>query len=173
MANVLKKDVNSRMTCQLFVPSEEETDAKYQAIQQYELDVLPLKEEDVPHVNFCIWVDPATEVATYLPISSRVQLSTGRPLKKKNYNMNITRRPMNENDKREIDERLAEVDVDIEERLQKESMNGSNIGLQQSNSVDQNEKTMQVDKSDGDDDDSGSDDDGFPGNATKTIVAEG
>ena len=80
---------------------------------------------------------------------------------------------MNENDKREIDERLAEVDVDIEERLQKESMNDSStIGQQQSNSVDQNEKTMQVDKSDDDDDDD-SDEDGFPGNATKTIVAEG
>ena len=161
----------------MFIPSKDETEeAKFEAIQQYDLDVLPLKEEDVPHVNFCIWVDPATEVATYLPISSRVQLSTGRPLKKKNYSMNITRRPMNENDKREIDERLAEVDVDIEERLQKESMNDSStIGQQQSNSVDQNEKTMQVDKSDDDDDDddSGSDEDGFPGNATKTIVAEG
>lgn len=166
VANVLKKDVNSRMTCQLFVPSEEETDAKYQAIQQYELDVLPLKEEDVPHVNFCIWIDPATEVATYLPISSRVQLSIGRPLKKKNYSMNISRRSMNEDDKREIDERLAEVDVDIEERLQKEMMNGHDD--KSNRSADQEEK-MQVEE----DDDGESEEDGFPGNASKTIVAEG
>lgn len=163
VANVHRKDASSRMTCQLFVPTEEQ--ARYQAIQQYELDVLPLKEEDVPHVNFCIWIDAATEIATYVPISSRVQLSTGRPIKKKNYTMNITRRPMNEADKEAIDERLAEVDIDIEERLN--ASNPSNP-TETANSAAAESEKMQVDS-----DDSDSDEDGLLGNASKTIVAEG
>ena len=87
VANVQRKDVNSKMTCQLFVPNnnsnnesaaeEQEEETNFQAIQQYELDVLPLKEGEDPHVNFCIWIDSETGTATYLPISSRVQLSTG------------------------------------------------------------------------------------------------
>jgi RNA polymerase II-associated factor 1 len=155
VANVQKIDVNARMSCQLFVPSEEE--AKYQAIQQYELDVLPLKEEDAPHMNFCIWVDPETKIATYLPISSRVQLSTGRPLKKKNYNMKVSRRAINEDDRAEMDERVAEVDADVEERVK------SNTG---SKTVSQSNR-MQLD-SDSDDDDSEHGE-----SFVKTIVAEG
>eukprot|EP00980_Cylindrotheca_fusiformis_P028126 scaffold22582_cov194-Cylindrotheca_fusiformis.AAC.4 len=156
VANVQRKDANSRMTCQLFVETEEQ--AKYQAVQQYELDVLPLKEEDVPHVNFCIWIDPAAETATYLPISSRVQLSTGRPIKKKNYSMNVTRRPISQADKDEIDERRAEVDLDIEAKI-----NASNP---KSASADGEKTTVGSDDSDSDDDD-------LLGNTSKTIVAEG
>lgn len=156
VANVEKKDANARMTCQLFIPGvKEEETTNYQGIQQYELDVLPLKEEDAPHDNFCIWVDAATKTATYLPISSRVQLSTGRPLKKKNYNMKVSRRAMNEEDQTEIDEKLAEIDADIEERLKDGS--GQKTGAATSMDVDS------------DDSDQGK---SFV-NATKTIVAEG
>ena len=115
VANVQKRDANARMTCQLFVPGE--GGGSYQAIQQYDLDVLPLKEEDAPHVNFCIFVDKANKVASYIPISSRVQLSTGRPLKKKSFNMKIERRTMTNDEKREMEERVAEIDVDLEEKL--------------------------------------------------------
>jgi RNA polymerase II-associated factor 1 len=163
VANVQKKDANARMSCQLFVPSSEEDETTYQAIQQYGIDVLPLKEEDSPHVNYCIWIDPTAEVASYLPISSRVNLSTGRPIKKKNYNMKITRRPMNEEDKNEMDERLAEVDADIEERL-----NQSNPVLTSTTKNDTAlSNKMQVDS----DDDS--DEDGFLVEKKGTVVAEG
>jgi hypothetical protein len=159
VANVHKKDVNARMTCQLFVPSplEEEAASRYQGIQQYELDVLPLKEDDAPHVNYCIWVDPAGKQATYLPISSRVQLSTGRPLKKKNYNMNVARRSMSEDDIGEMEEQLAEIDADMEEKVK-------GGGTSQRN----NTHRMQIDDSDDDDSDQG---ESFV-NATKTIVAD-
>ena len=122
VANVQKKDAQARMTCQLFVPSENDSEP-YQAIQQYELDVVPLKEGDAPHVNFCIWINAETKNATYTPISSRVQLSNGRPQRKKNYKMNVARRPMNDEDRIEVDDKVAEVDLDIEEK-----MNGSGIG---------------------------------------------
>lgn len=157
VANVQQTDANARMSCQLFVPAEEET--KYQAVQQYELDVLPLKEEDAPHVNFCIWVDPDKKVATYLPISSRVQLSTGRPIKKKNYKMSIKRRAVNEEDREEMDERVAEVDLDVEERF------NSNSG---SRSTGGHKEPMDVSSDEDDDDDQG----GSFVNTSKTIVAE-
>lgn len=115
VANVHRKDANSRMTCELFTPGE--SDGQFRAIQQYELDVLPLKEEDTPHVNFCIWIDSAAQVASYLPISSRILLSGGRPTKKRNYIMHIARRAMNEDEKHEADERLAEIDYDVEKKL--------------------------------------------------------
>lgn len=154
VANVHRKDASSRMTCQLFTPSSEENDDQFRTMQQYELDVLPLKEEDTPHVNFCIWIDSAAEVATYLPISSRVQLSAGRPIKKRNhYTMNVTRRGMNDDEKQEADERLAEVDYDVEKKLNAIDGTAGN--------------KMNVDDSDSD-----SDDDGLLGNTAKTIVAD-
>lgn len=116
VANVEKKDATARMTCQLFGQSEGDV-GSYHAMQNYELDVVPLKEEDAPHVNFCIWMDPESATALYNPISSRVQLSNGRPIRKKNYKMNVTRRPMNDDDRAEMNERLAEVDADIEEKI--------------------------------------------------------
>ena len=127
VANVEKRDANARMTCQLFVPSEDNLD-QYQAMQQYELDVVPLKDEDAPHVNFCMWVNPETKSASYTPISSRVQLSNGRPLRKKNYKMNVTRRPMTEEDKAEVYERVSEVDLDFEEKSNESNDNGTASG---------------------------------------------
>jgi len=112
VANVQKKDANTRMTCQVFGKSTNDL-GLYKAIQNYELDVVPLKEEDAPHVNYCIWVDPDNNEALFIPISSRVQLSNGRPLRKKNLKMNIARREMNDGDRVEVNERLAEVDADI------------------------------------------------------------
>jgi len=127
VANVQKKDATARMTCQLFVPSENNSEP-HQAIQQYELDVVPLKDEDAPHVNFCIWVNPETKSASYTPISSRVQLSNGRPLRKKNYKMNVTRRPITNKVRAEIYERVAEVDLDIKEKFNGFSGSGTASG---------------------------------------------
>mmetsp|Transcript_5686 Transcript_5686/g.14196 ORF Transcript_5686/g.14196 Transcript_5686/m.14196 type:complete len:480 (+) Transcript_5686:179-1618(+) len=120
VANVEKKDATARMTCQLFGQSQNNPES-YEGIQKYELDVLPLKEEDEPHVNFCIWIDPKNNHALYTPISSRVQLSNGRPLRKKNIKMNVTRRSMDGDDAAAVDERLAEVDADVKAKLDAKS----------------------------------------------------
>jgi len=123
VANVEKRDATARMTCQVFGQSENDSPS-YQAKQNYELDVVPLKEEDAPHINFCIWIDPKNNEALYTPISSRVQLSNGRPLRKMNYKMEITRRAMNDDDRAEVNERLAEVDADVEEKINGSSGKG-------------------------------------------------
>lgn len=163
VANVEKKDATARMTCQLFVPStSDETTTEYHGVQQYELDVVPLKEEDTPHATFCIWVDQTTGTATYLPISSRVQLSTGRPLKKKYYKMNVTRRAMNSADVTEMNERVAEVDVDVEERI---GGGGDNNG---GGAVSGSKRSSSIMDDDSDDSDHG----GSFMKTTKTIVAE-
>lgn len=169
VANVQKRDANARMTCQLFVPAtdeDKESDGgiKYQAIQQYDLDVLPLKEEDAPHMNFCIWIDKAHQTASYIPISSRVQLSLGRPLQKKNFIMKVFRRSRNEDDQAEVDERMAEVDVDVEERIK---------GQQQRQTKNDDKKPVGKEDSDDDDDDDDSDHGESFVNPAKTIVAEG
>ena len=52
--------------------------------------------------------------ATYLPISSRVNLSTGRPSTKWN---TITRRPLSLEERRDIDEGIAEIDTFVAEKL--------------------------------------------------------
>ena len=78
-------------------------------MQQYDLDVVPLKEKDGPHVHFAVWV--GNREATYLPISSRVSLSTGRPVKKQMTNV-ITCRPASKEERLAFEERVAEVDAD-------------------------------------------------------------
>jgi hypothetical protein len=157
VANVEKRDATARMTCQLFVPSSE---TEYHGVQQYDLDVVPLKEEDTPHFNFCIWVDEKSGTATYFPIASRVQLSIGRPLKKKNYRLNVTRRTMNATDVKEMEERVAEVDIDVEERIGGGTYGGAAA-------------TRRLNSSTMDDDDSDDSDHGGSFMKTsKTIVAE-
>jgi len=157
VANVEKKDATARMTCQVFGEAENDSGA-FNAMQNYELDVVPLKEEDAPHVNFCIWIDPDNNEALFTPIASRVQLSNGRPLRKKNFKMNVTRRPMNDDDRAEVDERLAEVDADIDEKINGANRNGKSGG-----------------KSSIDDDDSDDDDhlDSKMPSTGETIVAQG
>mmetsp|Transcript_281 Transcript_281/g.711 ORF Transcript_281/g.711 Transcript_281/m.711 type:complete len:499 (+) Transcript_281:379-1875(+) len=157
VANVQKRDATARMTCQVFGRSAEKDIGSYRAMQGYELDVVPLKEEDAPHVNFCVWVDPVNQTALYTPISSRVQLSNGRPLRKKNLRMNVTRRPRNDEDLAEMNERVAEVDADVEEKL--------TGGTKKAGSS----KAPAIHNDDSDDDD---DDDPMM-RTGKTIVAEG
>ena len=109
VAHVEQRDANSRMSCQLLVPSDEPSN-QYRSAAQYELDVIPLKEsEDLANSNFCIWI--SRDEATYLPIPSRVQLSTGRP-GKKNLNTRIERKAGTGHDQDYLD-RMAQVDIDI------------------------------------------------------------
>lgn len=189
VANVEKLRANARMSCQMWVPATDRDDdadsnneasksdkQPYVPVQEFDLDVVPLKEEDVPATNFCLCVDSTTGVATYLPLSSRVQLSTGRPVVKPVTRV-VRRRAVTDQEREEMEERIAEVDSDLAEK--------HNI-VREKYVVPEPKKRAAVAKEDGgetkkddgegeDDfgDDSSSDDEGLFGGVTKTIVAEG
>jgi RNA polymerase II-associated factor 1 len=111
VAHVEKRQL--KLTCQLLVPRYNE-EKEYRPMQTYDLDVVPLKEEDAPHVHYAIWV--GDKEATYLPVSSRVMLSTGRPVKAQATNI-ISRRLPTVEDKRAFEERTAEVDADLAKKI--------------------------------------------------------
>mmetsp|Transcript_19777 Transcript_19777/g.47783 ORF Transcript_19777/g.47783 Transcript_19777/m.47783 type:complete len:496 (-) Transcript_19777:52-1539(-) len=114
IANVVNsQEMSDPTTCQLFVPRE---GLDYQAVQQYELDIIPLKDGDEPHMNFFMWLDPDAGTATYKPIPARLNLSVGRPLNDKNFMMQVTRRPMTEDEKVASEKQIAEDDMDIDLR---------------------------------------------------------
>lgn len=176
VANVEKPDANARMTCQLFVPSQDEP--KYRSISTYDLDVIPLKDEDSPSVHFCLWVDRDTSTASYFPLSSRVQLSAGRPAKVLPQRT-VNRRELNDRERVELEERRAEVDRDLAEQYHMFTMNAPAEGVE----ADLNKNTERLsqgekENDDGeddfgdDDDDESSGDEALFGGATKTIVAE-
>ena len=210
IANV--EDRNNRMVCQMWVPPNgeqgdsddeeipKETDPnikRYRPIQQFDLDVIPLKEEDAPHVNFCLWADPEKKVTTYLPLSSRVQLSTGRPVKRRTLRP-VARRAKGKADMEEIKERMAEVDYDVAKELDEsgaltrrqsatfmgdaaadkevdygsseDSDDSSNAGGKKKKAHDSKPTANKMSTLD-DDDDESSDEEVF-GGMTQTIVAE-
>lgn len=182
VGEVEKRQANTRMSCQVFVPEQEEGD-KYEAAQSFDLDVIPLKEEDAPPVHFCLWVDAATTTARYLPISSRVALSTSRPVRNPGVRI-IKRRPLTEQEQTEVEERMAEVDVEMAEKhgVEKEDRGKSFIGGDGLNVDEPPAKKRAVAAKDddddgegdfGDDSESSSDDEALFGGGTKTIVAEG
>lgn len=103
------REQNLRMECNLLLPTilpipinvhmSDDTDEekiaplnesnKYYVSHRFDLDVIPLKEESKPHVNFLLMIDKTNNIATYHPVSSRVQLSNGRPVGE-NINSNTT-----------------------------------------------------------------------------------
>ena len=108
---------SGRTECHLLVPSDVAKSSSgettlYDVSQRYDLDVFPLK-DDGPHVNFVIMVDEDNEVVTYHPINSRVQLSTGRQKGPNARGTIVERRAMGEEDVREMEMRVAEVDDDL------------------------------------------------------------
>ena len=105
------------MSCQIVAPYKNDEDIKDTVIpiQTFDLDVVPLKEEDAPHSNFCVWVDKEKGVALYLPISSRIQLSTGRPVRGGAYQA-LERRSMTLTEQRQMEERMAEIDREMAEK---------------------------------------------------------
>ena len=115
---------NARMVCNLLVPNEanenedemelSEDSIKYDVAQHYDLDVLPLKEEDAPHATFLLIVDEENGVVSYHPVSSRVNLSSGRPGRRGH--TTIKKRQLDEEDIKEIEEAAAEVDQDLAEK---------------------------------------------------------
>ena len=114
IANVVSsQEMSDPTTCQLFVPRE---GLDYQAVQQYELDIIPLKDGDEPHMNFFMWLDPDAGTATYKPIPARLNLSVGRPLNDKNFIMQVTRRPLTEEEIIASEKQIAEDDMDLDLR---------------------------------------------------------
>jgi hypothetical protein len=102
------------MECSLLVSDNDDSEKPvYSSIQRYDLDVVGLKEEDAPHANFLFIVDEKNGIASYHPVSSRVQLSTGRPATGPSSERVITKMEPDEHDIVEMEKRLAEVDADM------------------------------------------------------------
>jgi hypothetical protein len=209
IANVAKRSANAGMDCQLWVPAVKDDDKKkdgtdkedadsdaenvpvatdsqkkapFEPVQEFDLDVMPLKEENVPATNFCLWVDSVQGVATYVPLSSRVHLTTGRPVRGAGANL-VTRRPATDVERDELEERMAEVDEDMAEKhhVVRERIVPPPTKKMAPAAAATKDDAMNVDKNDKDDegeddfgdDDSSDEDEAVFGGATKTIVAEG
>jgi RNA polymerase II-associated factor 1 len=172
VADVSKQAQNSRMACTIWVPDSEEgggddkqtpltkkakmeESESYQAVQRYDLDVLPLRDPSGPQVHYVWMIDPSKKYVGYHPVGSRVQLSTGRPIvlaaaaggSKHNMDNDATvvtnesiiyRRAMEIDEKKEVEKRMAEVDVDmaekyglvVEDDLQGEKKGGESGGVE-------------------------------------------
>lgn len=89
---------------------------QYNEAQAYDLDVHPLKEADTPHSNFLIVMNPKTGKATYRPVSSRVQLSTGRPARKRRPATIVERRGMKKSEIAHVEKQVAEIDHDLAQK---------------------------------------------------------
>jgi len=165
VANVEKPDQSAHMTCQIFVPSKRDTpegqESKnyYESVQGFNLDVIPLKDEDSPHSNFCLVLDRAKGVASYIPLPSRIQLSTGRPSRRPVLRP-VLRRSETTAETTEREERLAEIDTDMAEKHHIDEEHGfasTPIASATKPSVSGGDEKKNA-KDDDDDDDDGEDD---------------
>lgn len=130
------KGKNLRMECSLLVTDDDNSDSSkgmYNAVQRYDLDVVPLKEVNAPHSNFLFVVDEEKKVAHYHPISSRVQLSTGRPDYNDAGTRSILKRKLEEVELTDLEKTLAEVDADLAKKH----------GIEEDNDETQNSATRQ------------------------------
>jgi hypothetical protein len=198
-----RKKNNQFFNCNIYVPEkkdnnddndddsdDEDVTVAYKAVQSYDLDVVPLKTEDVSASTYCLFLDRANGVATYQPMENRVQLSTGRPAK--NRQIMLQKRPLTsvEQDKMEVGK--AVVDKDLAEKhqvtLDRPAMDTNDDDDSDDDLMDTKKPvtaTTTAAKSGGgkdddgegdfgdDDDSSDSGDEALFGGKTKTIVAEG
>jgi|AntRauTorckE5430_2_1112549.scaffolds.fasta_scaffold00231_11 RNA polymerase II-associated factor 1 len=112
----VSKGTNLRMECNLLVTDDDDSSTlkgMYNAVQRYDLDVVPLKEVNTPHSNFLFVVDEENNVAHYHPVSSRVQLSTGRPAYSDAGTRSILKRKLEAVEVTDLEKTLAEVDADM------------------------------------------------------------
>lgn len=185
ITDVEKSDSARTMTCNVIAHSKDsdhQTDT-YQPVQSFDLDVLPLKEADAPHMNFSLWLDKRNNVAYYIPIASRVQLSMGRPCSNV-FLQPMERRKITEKEVSDLEERIAEVDQDMAEKhhiVSTSTRDRFSIGELTTNNLkggaDNYDKNRDDDDGDddfGDDNDSDDDDDekAVFGGGSRTIVAE-
>ena len=120
------------MECNLIIANDDNDDDQnqYNIVQKYDLDIMQLKEQDKPHSNFLIVVDEGKGIASYHPISSRIQLSTGRPSDETG-SRRVRKRALNEEEKVTIEEQLAEVDADLAEKHGKHKQMDEHISQEQ------------------------------------------
>lgn len=125
VTDVERQTNGSRMVCTVRVPRTQNDDddadhdnTRFEAAQRYDLDVVPLKDEDSPHIHFLLIVDDEHKKAvTYHPVSSRVQLSSGRPCTGRRLESVIEKRTLSEEHLRDIEMRVAQVDQDLEDKF--------------------------------------------------------
>lgn len=113
VTNVEVIDGSQRMACDVQVPVKEgeTSDGKtYRPLVSFDLAVEPLKDEEAPHTSFCFCV--GTDSVQYIPVPSRVKLSTGRPAETDTPHP-LERRPLTEEEQQEVEERAAEVDESL------------------------------------------------------------
>jgi len=129
ITDVEKREESAKMICKLLAPEHNPNDpsssspsstqedqhiTNYEVTQTYDLDVVPLKDENSPHINFLLVIDEEKQMVRYHPVSSRVQLSTGRPSRPDK--SIIEKRTLSESDVQDIEMRVAEVDKDLEDK---------------------------------------------------------
>ena len=107
-------------------------DKTYSAIQKYDLEVIHLREENAPHMNFVFMLDEEKMVASYHPVSSRVKLSTGRPAHNQSTSRSISKREMTEEEVAALEKNLAEIDADMAQKHAIEDGKGSSADNGQS-----------------------------------------
>mmetsp|Transcript_848 Transcript_848/g.1531 ORF Transcript_848/g.1531 Transcript_848/m.1531 type:complete len:637 (-) Transcript_848:165-2075(-) len=148
----------------------------YRAVQRYDLDVYPLRDSTGPAVHFVWRVDFNGNYVGYHPVGSRIQLSTGRPVVLSERGSKggdssdiltdkstVTRRSMDENERKVVEQKIAEVDIDLAEKyglLGEESNVGVNTRSSAGTSGSGDSKKPQSSDS-GDDDDEDMDEDAF------------
>jgi hypothetical protein len=115
--------------------AKKEVGKEYRAVQRYDLDVLPLRDPSGPQVHYVWIVDPSKKYVGYHPVGSRVQLSMGRPIVQAGGSITtprgarttptdelatnesiIFRRIMEVDERKDMEKRMAEVDVDMAEK---------------------------------------------------------
>lgn len=105
------------MECSLLVTDDDDSDKPvYSAIQRYDLDVVGLKEVDAPHSNFLFIVDESSGTASYHPIASRVQLSSGRPTDSTFLARIISKIEADDAEVSEIERRMGDIDADMAQK---------------------------------------------------------
>ena len=105
-----------RMQCNLLLTDDDnDNDNQYNIVQKYDLEIFHLKEEDKPDTNFLFVVDEEKGIASYHPITSRIQLSSGRPSDETG-SRRVTKRALTDEEKADIEEQLAQVDADLAEK---------------------------------------------------------
>jgi hypothetical protein len=124
VADVARQAHNARMECTVWVPANDKksrtssSSVRHEAIQKYDLDVVPLRDPSAPPVHYVFTIDPSPGGGGYVgyhPIGSRVQLSMGRPVLVHD-ERNVRRRDLDDDERRALEVRTAEVDVDLAEK---------------------------------------------------------
>jgi hypothetical protein len=141
-------------------------------------------------VHYCFWLDLATQQATYIPIASRIRLTTGRPVPGIHVR-SVMRKPITGVELIRREEAMAEVDCDLADKhhivangtstttAPRKTSSAGATTTTNSFMPSSIPRSQIRDDDDDDDDDFGNDDDDsdsgnemlFGGN-TKTIVAE-